>query len=921
MSSAQRNTFVTETITEPVPILVFGDESSFKKTLLEELQHTYSDLLILSDAAIGRRTIELAYKAIWVMSGEEDWEGAVAFAKYTKTPLIAVMFGAKSADLKKTVLKEYSETVFVLLDRFPDINEERGVAQSIIREAMPERRSGVEKHIPLPKKEVKGEHVSEVRDIAPPEPPKKETPPRLEERAPEKRKVDTLAPHLLKFHHASVEAAPPRFIHPSEDWGEKRVEIRPYDAPLKKTGLFSHLPQENEVSHLGHTRTEHLRPVSGGEEDLLQRIFSGGSREMHGKKPPKEAASVRIPGEKRRISVKHVKKPLLVVLILLMIVILPLLTYVTAHAAFVRSAKTVYTSLATDGNMGDPAEGEEGLRVKDLESFDRNTALFSTVVRGLTTITNPLGLSSIIEPQIHAVELAKHGGEAVHTLQQFYTVLERAYGAVMQSEDDPLELFQLAATRVEQASKDLSLFSAELSTVPDNVPLLANVKAADVEKEIGMVRRDLVKTQHLLSVLPKLFGEKQRRTYLVLIQNPLELRASGGFLESYAFFTFDRGRLLDIQVHDVSEADGLLKGKVDPPQDLRGQLGESQWYLRDSNWSTSFPQVARQTEWFVQKEVGRQVDGTIALNANVLQDLLRVTGPVAVGSQQEKITADNLMERLFTKSESLFQADQSKKALLSSVAEAIFARLQELRDEEARGVGGVLFHALETGDMMMSVRQPEEESELAMVGVTGTVLTPPCPPAFAESSCVVDTIYQVDSNVGVNRANYSIQRFVEHNVTLSQTAAVHAYTVHYTNTALSSAWPAGSYKNYIRLVVPDFAQVNSIIIDKTPLSPSLIAQEIKGGKREVGFAIEVPVGKTVDVQVNYVSTMVQPKQFSYALFTQRQAGTGEDPISFSLNIQKPLAVTKIAPEGAVSGSIVQFDTTLDRHQYLAVEVR
>jgi hypothetical protein len=405
-----------------------------------------------------------------------------------------------------------------------------------------------------------------------------------------------------------------------------------------------------------------------------------------------------------------------------------------------------------------------------------------------------------------------------------------------------------------------------------------------------------------------------------LIQNPLELRASGGFLEAFALITFDRGRLLDIQVHDVTDADNLLKGRVDPPADLKAQLGENQWYLRDGNWNPNFPFVARQAEWFIDKELGRTVDGTIAINGKILQDMLRVTGQVAVGDQ-EHISADNLNERLFTKSESLFQNNQAKKALLSSVAEAVFSKLQELKGDDARAIGGVFFQALESGEMQISVVNQEDEAALSLVGVTGAVLTPPCPQSFAERSCLVDTLYQVDSNVGVNRSNYSIRRYFEHNVSLSNTAAAHTYTMHYSNTALSSAWPSGTYKNYIRLVLPDFTQVNSVLVNKTPLSASAITQKVQFGKREVGFLIEVPVGKTVDVQVNYVSGFTQPTAFSYALFTQRQAGTGEDAVSFSIATQKPLRITKLAPEGTVTNALVQFDTKLNKHQYLAVEVQ
>lgn len=546
------------------------------------------------------------------------------------------------------------------------------------------------------------------------------------------------------------------------------------------------------------------------------------------------------------------------------------------------------------------------------------------MVRSLSSITDLVGLSTPLEKYKQAIELSNKGTIAVKSLTKLRVTLGRVYVASMQSgEEDPLELLSGANIQVEQASKDLALFSSELASVPNRIPLLEKVQAKDVEQQVGAIRRSLVKTQHLLGILPSILGQEKKKTYLVLIQNPLELRPSGGFLESFALLTVDKGRVLDIQVQDVVQADNVLKGKIDPPSDLKAQLGESQWFFRDSNWSTQFPLVAQQAEWFVQKELGRTVDGTIAINAYTLQDFLRVVGQVTIaGQQQEVVSSDNLLERLFVKSESLFQGTNvSKKGFLSSISEQVFSQMQKLTLNKAEAIGVAVFKGLERGQILVSMRNKEDQQALVLLGTTGAVMTPPCPQAFTENSCVVDTLYQVDANVGVNRANYGLTRYFEHRVVLSQNAAAHTYVMHYANTAVSSAWPSGSYRNFVRLVLPDFAQVNSVVVDKKPLSSSLITQNIQYGKREVGFQIEIPVGKSVEVQVNYVTTFLQSKKFSYALFTQKQAGTADDPISFTINVQKPLRTTKLAPEGAVLGNVVQFDTVLDRHQYLAVEVQ
>ena len=894
MSSARNRAFITETVEEPVSLVVFGEESAIKEAAIIKLQEAFPDFFVISSVRLSKSLPIFAYKIVLITSGLGEWRHALSLAKEMGSTLVVVTYGQGSEDLSSEIRKKYTHTLVLIADREPGRGEEPFFAEKITTEMCSEHRFGIEKDIVLPKLEHKtNQEVSIPRMRVSP------------------AAVSSTALGGLGFavDHIHIKKEEPQ-----------------------KTGLFSHLPKE-KLFHVD-TDTWRVDEISHQqspkhEKDLLQKIFNQHNgrleenirqaQEKKTGKPPKEIAPiVRKPHEGLGVRIQGHKNILIVGLCALMLLAMPILGYIVLEKVFIGSMKSVYASLA--------GEGTASPRSQDLAKLDRATRRFGAATQGLLWLANPIGLSSEFENQQLAVELAKKSSVAVGSLETYRQTLVKVYMAVVRGDNNPLDFFAIASSQVEQAGKDLGEFSAELGTIENAIPLLPSIKAEEVEKTIGGVRRDLVKQQHLLSVLPSLLGSAQKRTYLVLIQNPLELRASGGFLESFALITFDRGKLLDVQVHDVAEADNLLNGKVDPPADLRAQLGESRWYFRDSNWNTNFPLVARQAEWFVEKEMGRPVDGTIAINASVLEGILRAIGPVTVGpaiagSQQERITADNLMERLFTKSESLFENNQSKKALLSSVTEAVFSKLQDITDEEGRNFGGELFRSLQHSDMMMSVRNQQDETALALVGVTGTTLTPPCPPAFTDKTCVVDTLFQVDSNIGVNRANYSIKRYIEHNVSLSQTAAVHTYTAHYTNTALSTAWPSGTYKNYIRLVLPDFTQVNSILVNKVALSGSVIAQKTQYGKREVGFTIEVPVGKTVDVQVNYVTTMTQPKTFSYAMFTQRQAGTGGDPISFSLTAQKPLRITKLAPEGTVSGNLVQFDTKLDKHQYLAVEVQ
>ncbi|MBI5151507.1 MAG: DUF4012 domain-containing protein [Candidatus Pacebacteria bacterium] len=886
--SAQGRRFITEVIASPTPLVVFGGETPLKKQIIEEITNHHDGFIGISDERMVQGFEETPYRVIWVMSGEEDWEKACIYGIQRGVIVTACVLGSRGKELGLEIHKTYPQTSVFYIQA--ESGDEKNVAKDVVRYVFSDKRGGVERNIGR-----EGEFSRQLKD---------------KEDDTDKNELDRRQePQLIKkrevIHHEPIRVKP-------------IVQTRILERSKPLQSLFSHLPEEKIFQDIPYTHKRTDQEKGVGER--LNNIFSSSHAQPAQKVREEKKIRVKEPWKNSKIPGAKTKKIVVWSGVFMSILCIPFLIFGFLRMSVIRYTRQLYESLGQAGGVGMSLSQDNSilLHTKTAVSF------YAIGVQVVDSFLSPLGFATEMEQPKNVVSLANRGMTAIESERKMIELLTRTYAAVTQnSSEDPITLLDTASSQIEQTSKDLALFSSELARGGEHLPLLPQTRAADLEKNVGGTRKALVKLQHLLSVLPDILGDKQKKNYLILIQNPLELRSSGGFLESFAVLTFDRGRLLDVQVRDVAEADNLLKGKVDPPQDLQDYLGETQWFFRDSNWSPQFPSIARQAEWFIEKEMGRKVDGTVAINAFVLQDLLRATGPVTLQSQQnEEITADNMIERMFVKSETLFQSgDQHKRGYLSSVADAVFQSLQKQDAVGAKKVGSALYAALDSGNMIVSLRDPGIEQTFSLLGINGGVMTPPCPQAFTETSCVVDTIYQVDSNVGINRANYYLQRYAEHNVVLSSSTAVHALTLHYSNTSPSTAWPAGTYKNYVRLLIPDFTQLNSVVIDKQPLSSMRIAQDIRYGKREVGFVMEVPVGKTVDVQVNYVTLFTQQAPFSYALFTQKQPGTGEDSVSFSLNIQKPLRTTKLAPEGAVAGNIIQFDATMDRHQYLAVEVR
>ena len=114
----------------------------------------------------------------------------------------------------------------------------------------------------------------------------------------------------------------------------------------------------------------------------------------------------------------------------------------------------------------------------------------------------------------------------------------------------------------------IRLYSKEIDSITDNIS----------EFQIF-----LSKAKTFSQILPEAIGLNGKRKYLLLFQNNMELRATGGFIGSYGIASFSDGKMQDLKISDVYTADGQLKGKIFPPGPITKYMGQPNWYLRDSN--------------------------------------------------------------------------------------------------------------------------------------------------------------------------------------------------------------------------------------------------------------------------------------------------------------------------------------------------
>lgn len=391
----------------------------------------------------------------------------------------------------------------------------------------------------------------------------------------------------------------------------------------------------------------------------------------------------------------------------------------------------------------------------------------------------------------------------------------------------------------------------------------------------------------LVRNLPDLLGGQATKTYLILFQNNMELRPTGGFIGSFALATFTKGKLLDLAVMDVYSADGQLKGHVEPPLPIKYYLGEANWFLRDANWDPDFPTAAAQIEWFLDKEIDRSVDGVVAVDLEVAKSVLEQIGSVHVADFNQTIDAKNLYERVqYEVEEDFFPGSRKKANLLSALASAMLTQISQLNETNYVALAKKMVTNLRQRHIQVFLHNKDAANAISNLGWDGEISVADC-----AGNCATSVFGAVEANVGVNKANYFTERQMVLTSKVADKKIINSLVVDIKNNSPASLGLAGKYKSYIRVVLPGNVEIDDVTIDsidgRQTKKPEVFE---KSGRAEAGVVIEVPSGQRSKILFSWTdkANLDFTRPGEYRVFWRKQAGTISDPVS--VNVSLPLSV-------------------------------
>jgi hypothetical protein len=528
-----------------------------------------------------------------------------------------------------------------------------------------------------------------------------------------------------------------------------------------------------------------------------------------------------------------------------------------------------------------------------------------------------------------ADDLAHAGSAALDLADQFVALREESGTSGHSLLAGLTELMAGSTDDVDRVHDLITHAGGLLTSVPPdankNIRRAADVMAGAIDR-YGPLLDQFRAVDH---VLPGIIGWATPRRYLVLAQDPAELRPTGGYIGTVGTVAFSDGTLSERAFKDVYLLDFKpMVHFVQPPDALANHLlGNHSWQLADAAWSPDFPTAAQNALRLYSLESGdTNIDGVIALTTYAVDRLLEVTGPVDVPEYSATVAAGEVTLTALRLTRPTEEAPTSeRKAFLDTLAGAVIDRLYALPIEKWPQLFDAFVDMGNKRMLQVWFTDPEAQSLVASAAIGGEL-----------RQDAGDYLYVVEANLSpTSKYNLVVDRRDTLQVTLGASGdASSVLRMDWQNNALTPGEPYASIREYSESKVGLYGAYLRVL---TPATSALLST-FASGADPIDAAEEVSSDAGRNVFGNFLLIEPGTADLAYSWTTPGAAAQSGDVWTYSLTIQKqpglrpmPLSVSVALPPGATVETIsdgatagdgrVTFETTLVEDAQLEVQYR
>lgn len=439
--------------------------------------------------------------------------------------------------------------------------------------------------------------------------------------------------------------------------------------------------------------------------------------------------------------------------------------------------------------------------------------------------------------------------------------------------------------RIEKIKKNLSDIKEELNIIAQKIPFKNNF-FDKIKKQLIEQADNIQKAKKVIEYFQKTISQEKISKYVIFFANNMELRPGGGFLGSFGVIEIGNYNVGDIKIYDIYDADGQLTVHLDPPKPIAEYLSVPHWFFRDSNFSPDFFTNYQKALFFLEKEMKMtDFSGGILLTTTAIENILYAFKDLYLPDFNEYINAKNFyLKTQLNVEKKFFPGSIQKKTFLSSIA-------RQIKNN---------FDTVDIKNLLFQVKKSLDEKQIAVFFEdqnfqslfdsnfwSGRIISPKC---SLSTDCITDYIFPYDANLGANKANFFINRFVNLKIKVDAQGKIsHILSLQYKNDSPSEIFPTGYYRNYFQVLLP----LNSTLtqITKDGVQVEKIDQIDDPQYKLVGFFFELAPGKIGDIKISYQLNEPIKKGINiYQLVIQKQIGAKNSDLIFEFELNKNISI-------------------------------
>lgn len=506
-------------------------------------------------------------------------------------------------------------------------------------------------------------------------------------------------------------------------------------------------------------------------------------------------------------------------------------------------------------------------------ALDRAQRNFGRARRGARVLPlRALGPVPVLGGLPRGAEAAARAGDIAAEAGRIAVEVSEPYSRPAEGEDGSFAVAAVhdASVRTGTALAEVDGRLAAAAAVLDGaagaaLPWVAS-PAQRLQAELARSRKDLARAVEGLAVVAELTGPGTDLRLLVVAQDSLELRPTGGYIGSFGVIRI-RGQAAALERYDAVDVLPAPDPPLEPPAVLADALPGA-WGLSNVNWWPDFPTTATVAREMFRRQGGGEVDGVLALTEHAVGRLVGAVEPVSVPGFEPPVVEAGFSQRLLYEVEQRGPYVEHRKQFMAELARAMFDRLLQVPADKLGGVAEAVAESAGTGDVQVWFADARVEERIARTVVAGRLPRP----ASGDFLMLVDAnLLASKANAGlVKQADYRVRRRADGQLVARLTVTVH-----------NEGGPTRTnplYLGYLRVYAPRGAR----LVESSAGTVRAEGPAADGPFEVFAQALAVPARDRQVLRFDYVLPPSVARPGGYRLTWVRQVGTAGDRLHASM---------------------------------------